>query len=1239
MSGAPDTLPDLRGRIAGLLSQLRTLADPAGPGGALLAAMSEAEVGRNIVVIKDGARGLAKAVEKLQGQLHEALMQAEQLQPAQRPDIPGSDTYWLELKQALREATACSADAVLSVWLKSFAEAFVAWQLNVCERLTGDESLDAPELRDAKGTLRSVILALQSEDHAAALPGLALLVDEHPAGLPKSPLDDASRAAVLLVLGRIRLHDIGDNAGALTCFEQAREAAPEDGRVHAALAEYYRTKKDEARVRDLYRQAIAVSPARPGGYVGMGLWCEAQGWWEEAWDWYAQAVDVVLRRAASGDPLAELGKLLAPVSGALYLALAKAIGTTNPTAGLAAVEQAIKLGVNGDGKYPQRAAYHVKGEILEALQRPLDAAEAFFQAGQYYSWENDLEAARQMYERANGLDQQLGRNYWGWADVLQRASYVSTPPYVDKDKIGQSLAIWNLGAKVELPEGDYYWAYLTRAIIAQQLANLPGEDRWQCYWETVTFVEQALLLNPTRTLSWVILGQMHYALGNDLNALHATETALLCDPEDVSAIEERIFLLTNLHRFSEARALLAKRTNIGPAAPSLVAAIEAHLALYEASPNAAHQAYEAALASSEAAITPGATAPWVRIDRAVLLRLVGRTNEAQQAYKELWRKFDEQDVDNQLAYAWVALMIGEYDVAHNILASRSGDRISGLCNIERYLGFYRLLRGECVPARDHFDRAIELANSGRELDAWLIGDFEGAEVLQMLTGRPHAEQAREMLAQCKTSAINRRAALQAPISPLQEVQWLIAAMEASNEKVGWGWIGVHATDARLKLETRCWREAEEIYRRLQGYPGRFYTAQHGLEQALYKLVGKEHSTAVPLGAPRVAADYENLNITESALPEDRTRLADIHNKRANLERRRRPTRLFGQAGMQRLPAVVPIAIEAAANLKSLLQGNDANLEPEFAQHLKDLRWGLQDLLGFEVPSVRVRINEAELPDGTYVIMIREIPLVSGNIVLTRGLCNETVDRLTLLNVKGEEAINPVNGSECSWVGQSDWQKVKDAGLEIWSPAAYIVLHLSAVIRKNSAELVDIQAVGDLLKDKVEEQYSKILSAKGGLSRFTSVIQALLNEEAPIKELPSICDCYLDNLNLPTYEIPEEIRCLEAVRKDILGNTHDTPIYRIGQNLISLIAQGIQRDGEAAVLALEPEPTQNALTAVRNEVTNLLPTSRNPVLFVEEWRMRPFVRKLVELEFPHLAVLSRREAIAPDSRPVLTIIEV
>ena len=274
--------------------------------------------------------------------------------------------------------------------------------------------------------------------------------------------------------------------------------------------------------------------------------------------------------------------------------------------------------------------------------------------------------------------------------------------------------------------------------------------------------------------------------------------------------------------------------------------------------------------------------------------------------------------------------------------------------------------------------------------------------------------------------------------------------------------------------------------------------------------------------------------------------------------------------------------------------------------------GLRHFFGCEVPSVRLRINDTDMPPGTYLIMLREIPLVMGTVDPSRGLCDATVERLASLHIEAERATNPANGNECSWVHEADWQKVKDAGFRIWSAKEYIVLHLSSVIRKNLAEFAGIQSVAQLLKDKDKERYSRILTAQGGLPRFTSVIQSLLVEEVPITALPQICDCYLESEHLPTHEIPEQIRCLEVVRKDIPGNAPDTPIYRLGDRFIALLAEGIRPDGEAAVLALKPEPTQEALSAVRTEVNKLPPTAKNPALFVEDWRMRAFVRKLVEL---------------------------
>ena len=76
-----------------------------------------------------------------------------------------------------------------------------------------------------------------------------------------------------------------------------------------------------------------------------------------------------------------------------------------------------------------------------------------------------------------------------------------------------------------------------------------------------------------------------------------------------------------------------------------------------------------------------------------------------------------------------------------------------------------------------------------------------------------------------------------------------------------------------------------------------------------------------------------------------------------------------------------------------------------------------------------------------------------------------------------------------------------------------------------------------------------------------------------------------------------------------------------------VRASIQHTQSGSYLALEPEITQEILTAVRNEVGNLPPTAQNPVILTT-MEIRRYFRKLVELEFPHLAVLSYQE-LSPD----------
>jgi len=150
-----------------------------------------------------------------------------------------------------------------------------------------------------------------------------------------------------------------------------------------------------------------------------------------------------------------------------------------------------------------------------------------------------------------------------------------------------------------------------------------------------------------------------------------------------------------------------------------------------------------------------------------------------------------------------------------------------------------------------------------------------------------------------------------------------------------------------------------------------------------------------------------------------------------------------------LPVVTPIALEVAANLIPLVEdtGGGNKFLGEMVPMMRD---GLFYELGVKSPAFRVRGNETDLPDGTYIIMINEIPLVSGNVSLEKVLVNDTVDRLTLPQHQGRGGGQPGQRLGVRLDPSQYAEVAEQAGLTTWDAAGYMVLHLSSVLRKNAA---------------------------------------------------------------------------------------------------------------------------------------------------------------------------------------------
>ena len=336
---------------------------------------------------------------------------------------------------------------------------------------------------------------------------------------------------------------------------------------------------------------------------------------------------------------------------------------------------------------------------------------------------------------------------------------------------------------------------------------------------------------------------------------------------------------------------------------------------------------------------------------------------------------------------------------------------------------------------------------------------------------------------------------------------------------------------------------------------------------------------------------------------------------------------------QMLPVVTPIALEVASDLIPLVedQGDGSKFLAEMIPMMRD---GLFYELGVRFPGIRIRGNESDMPAGSYLIMLNEIPLVMGTVSQDKVLVNDTVERLRLLNIQGESATNPANGNECAWIDVDFQEIAEQAGLTTWDAAGYMVLHLSSVLRKNGSEFVGIQETMNMLEQLeqafpalVKETVPKVVSP----FQLTDILRRLIEEEISIRDLRSILQALAEwgQVEHDTVMLTEYVR--SALKRYIshkyTRGQNTLIVYLLDPQIEETVRSSIQHTSSGSYLALEPEITQEILSAVRTEVGSLPPTAQNPVILTT-MEIRRYFRKLVELEFPHLAVLSYQE-LSPD----------
>jgi type III secretion protein V len=330
-----------------------------------------------------------------------------------------------------------------------------------------------------------------------------------------------------------------------------------------------------------------------------------------------------------------------------------------------------------------------------------------------------------------------------------------------------------------------------------------------------------------------------------------------------------------------------------------------------------------------------------------------------------------------------------------------------------------------------------------------------------------------------------------------------------------------------------------------------------------------------------------------------------------------------------LPVVTPVAVEVGTDL--IYEGPEEDWQV-FKTYLSQMRDKIKDQTGVGVPGVRIRANETDLPGTTYVIMLDEVPIVSGKIEKDMRYCPAIPADLSALGIPTSEiveVINPLTGNNGCWIGRDYWDLLADKKFDLWpDPILYMVNHLEAVIRRNLDMFFGIQEVENLLEywEEIPEAASLIKAAlpdSASRFQFARALRQLVKDRVPINHWEEILKA-IEDLELATKDISELVYSMRLKLKEYLpGNSPKMNRIELTQQIEDQIAKWIHNVDDKKFFAIPPEETQDLLSEIRELVTWV---NKHSVLVAQNTELRPYIRRLVELEFPDLMVISNEELL-------------
>jgi len=323
-----------------------------------------------------------------------------------------------------------------------------------------------------------------------------------------------------------------------------------------------------------------------------------------------------------------------------------------------------------------------------------------------------------------------------------------------------------------------------------------------------------------------------------------------------------------------------------------------------------------------------------------------------------------------------------------------------------------------------------------------------------------------------------------------------------------------------------------------------------------------------------------------------------------------------------------LLVELGLDLISLV---DPNHEGNLLDRVPGVKDCCAKALGFIVPTVRI-IDNPRL-GSNYAISAKGTPIAKGTLMPDRLLAMSSGD--VEKQIEGEETVEPVFGIPAYWIPEDEKPFAESAGYTVVTPSTVLATHLEETIKQHADELLGLQQLQELLDNLRQTSptvVSEVVPEPLPLIDLHKVLRGLLAERVPIRNLSTILETLADYSRTDRLYISNKdvTFLIEHVRQALKGELMQQyapegklSALTFAPDLYKKLSTSFRNDSDVIRFTPDAKMVRQMINDISEKTEALAPNGIKPVILCLS-EIRPFVRQLIQSQFPTLAVLSHDE---------------